>query len=251
MQLENIEKIEENLENEDEHIINMWTPLDMEIDEDYDYIKEGILFKIASTLLYIIVWPILVVYNKLMYNFKIYGRENLTKVKTGKITVSNHVHPMDCTMNAIANAPKSLYFVSIKSNFEIPVIRHIIRLLHAIPIPEGFHNKEKFFLSINRLLKENKTVHFYPEASLWPYYKKIRKFKNGAFKLAVENNVPIVPMVYKFVKPYGIRKYIKRKPFIGLYVLPAIYPDKKLDKKQAVEKLKNDTYLKMKQELEA
>lgn len=33
MQLENIEKIEENLENEDEHIINMWTPLDIEIDE--------------------------------------------------------------------------------------------------------------------------------------------------------------------------------------------------------------------------
>ena len=85
MQLENIEKIEGNLENEDEHIINMWTPLDIEIDEDYDYIKEGIMFKIASTLLYIIVWPILVVYNKIMYNFKIYGRKNLTKIKTGKI----------------------------------------------------------------------------------------------------------------------------------------------------------------------
>ena len=85
MQLENIEKIEENLENEDEHIINMWTPLDIEINEDYNYIKEGIMFKIASTLLYIIVWPILVVYNKIMYNFKIYGRKNLTKIKTGKI----------------------------------------------------------------------------------------------------------------------------------------------------------------------
>lgn len=251
MQLENIEKIEENLENEDEHIINMWTPLDIEIDEDYSYIKEGILFNIASTLLYIIVWPILVVYNKIMYNFKIYGRENLAKIKTGKITVSNHVHPMDCTMNAIANTPKSLYFISIKSNFEIPVIRHIIRLLHAFPIPEELHNKEKFFLSINKLLKENKTVHFYPEASLWPYYKKLRNFKDGAFKLAVENNVPIVPMVYKFVKPYGIRKYIKKKPFIELYVLPAIYPDQSLDKKQSAEKLKNDVYLKMKQELEA
>ena len=109
MQLENIEKIEENLENEDEHIINMWTPLDIEIDEDYDYIKEGIMFKIASTLLYIIVWPILVVYNKIMYNFKIYGRKNLTKIKTGKITVSNHVHPMDCTMNAIAKNYDNLF----------------------------------------------------------------------------------------------------------------------------------------------
>ena len=48
-----------------------------------------------------------------------------------------------------------------------------------------------------------------------------------------------------------IRKYIKKKPFIELYVLPAIYPDQNLDKKQATEKLKNDVYLKMKQELES
>ena len=249
MQLENIEEIEESLLNEDEHIINMWTPLDIKIDEDYKFINNGILFNLASNLLYLVALPLLCIHNKIMYNFKIYGRENLTNIQTGKITVSNHVHPMDCTMNAIANAPDSLYFPTLKSNFEIPVIRHIIRLLHAFPIPEGVSNKEKFFDTIKKLLDENKAVHFYPEASLWPYYKKLRKFKNGAFKIAVEENVPIIPMVYKFVKPYGIRKLIKKRPFIELYILPAIYPDSKLNKVKSIEDLKKRVYLSMNNKL--
>ncbi len=251
MQFENIEEIEENLINEDEHIINMWTPLDLEIDDDYEYVNNGFLFKIASTLLYIIALPIVFIYNKVMYNFKIYGKENLSSIETGKVTVSNHVHPMDCTMNALANAPKSLYFISIKSNFEIPIIRHVIRLLHAIPIPEKISEKTKFFATINQLLKDKKTVHFYPEASLWPYYRKLRKFKNGAFKAAVVNNVPVVPMVYKFVKPYGVRKLIKKRPFIELHILDAVYPDLNLSEKEAEEKLKQTVYNNMKKELEA
>ncbi len=245
MQLENIEEIEETLLNQDEHIINMWTPLNIEIDKDYKFINNGILFNLVSNLLYLVVLPLLYIYNKIMYNFKIYGRENLINVQTGKITVSNHVHPMDCTMNAIANAPDNLYFPTLKSNFEIPIIRHIIKLLHAFPIPEGISNKEKFFNTIKELLEENKTVHFYPEASLWPYYKKLRKFKNGAFKIAVEEDVPIIPMVYKFVKPYGIRKLIKKRPFIELHILPAIYPNKELNKKESVEDLKARVYLSM------
>ncbi len=250
MQLENIEEIEENLAKEDEHIINMWTPLDLEIDGDYEYVNDGILFKLFSTILYVIALPIVYIYNKIMYNFKIYGRENLMIKNTGKITVSNHVHPMDCTMNAIANAPKNLYFISIKSNFEIPIIGHIIKLLHAMPIPEKVSEKAKFFNTIRELLNNKKSVHFYPEASLWPYYKKLRKFKNGAFKIAVENNVPVVPMVYKFVKPYGIRKLIKKRPFIELHILKPVYPDVNLPKKESIEELKNTVYYNMKKELE-
>lgn len=251
MQLENIEKIEENLLNEDEHIINMWTPMNIEIDENYEFINNGILFKTISTLLYIVVLPLLWVYNKVMYNFKIYGRENLINIKTGKITVSNHVHPMDCTMNAIANAPYKMYFPTLKSNFEIPVIRHIIKLLHAFPIPDDISSKKEFSNTITKLLDKNETVHFYPEASLWPYYKKLRKFKTGAFKIATERNVPIIPMVYKFVKPHGIRKLIKKKPFIELHILEPIYPDSSLNKKEAIDKLKNDVYCKMENKLKS
>lgn len=249
MQLGKIEEIEENLKHEDEHVLNMWRPFKFEIKDNFKYVRNGVLFKIASKILYLIIFPILLIYNKLMYGFKIYGRENL--IRGGKITVSNHVHPMDCTMNAIANFPHGLYFPTLKSNFEIPVVRHIIRLLLAFPIPDKKSQKEKFLEAIYELLEKNKTVHFYPEAALWPYYKKIRKFKNGAFNIAVEKNVPIIPCVFKFVEPYGFRKFIKKKPCINLYILEPIYADSNLEKKEAVNDLRNKAYCEMNKVLKA
>lgn len=250
MQLEKIEKIEKSLKSEDEHVINMWRPFNLKINNKYKYIKNGIFFNICSTILYCIIWPILAIYNKAMYNFKIYGIKNLKGIKGGKITVSNHVHPMDCTMNALAVSPKKIYFPTLKSNFEIPIVRHIIRLLHAFPIPEKNSQKKDFLKAIYTLLEKNKIVHFYPEASLWPYYKKLRKFKNGAFDIACEENVPIVPMVYKFVEPYGIWKYIKKKPLIELHILEPVYANLSLNKKEAVYDLRNKVYCKMKDKLE-
>lgn len=251
MQLEKIEKFDENLEYNDEHIINMWRPFNFKIKKNYKYIRKDILFKIFSKILYFIIVPLVYIYNKLVFGFKIYGIDNLKKIKKGKITVSNHIHPMDCTMNAIANFPRSLYFPTLKSNFEIPVIRHLIRLLLAFPIPDKTSQKEDFLKAIYETLDDNKTIHFYPEGSLWPYYKGLRKFKNGAFDIAVEKDISIIPVVFKFVKPYGIRKYIKKKPCINLYILEPIYSNKDLAKKEAVHDLRKKVYLKMNEILDA
>lgn len=102
---------------------------------------------------------------------------------------------------------------------------------------------------IDTLLKENKTVHFYPEGSLWPYHDKIRHFKNGAFDFAVRNNVPIVPMVIKFNKARKISNLIKPRTTITLVVQKPIYPNKLLSKKDAVIDLKNRVYTSMCDEL--
>ena len=106
--------------------------------------------------------------------------------------------------------------------------------------------KIEFNNTINKLLQNGKTVHFYPEGSLWPYYEKIRHFKDGAFRFAVENNIPIIPMVYTFEQCTGILRYIKKKPAIALTILEPIYPDVSLDKFERIKKIKQETYNKMK-----
>lgn len=140
----------------------------------------------------------------------------------------------------ISNFPDVTYYPTLESNFGIPVVRHLIKLLDAIPIPESIHAKTAFFQAINTLLQNGKTVHFYPEGSLWPYYEKIRHFKDGAFRFAVQNNVPIVPMVYTFRKNTGILKYIKKKPSITLTILEPVYPHK--NNTDAIQKLKQDVH---------
>lgn len=209
--------------NDDDHVLNMWTPLKLDITENYQYVPKSIIFNILSTLLYIIAYPILVAYNVIMYGFTVEGKENIKKIKGGKITISNHVHPMDCTMNAIINAPHKMYFPTLKSNFEIPVIRHIIKLLHAIPIPNTLDRKKDFFKCIDDLLISGKTVHLYPETAMWPYCKRLRNFKDGAFKFSINNKVPIVPIIYIFRKPENIYSLFKRKECITARILEPVY----------------------------
>ena len=249
MQLENVKK--ENKENiaEDSHVLHFWQPCKFEINDEFTFVNDNLIFNTFSNLLYIIAYPLLLIINKFLFGFKIEGRENLENIDSGKITISNHVHPMDCTMVGLANVPNKTFFTSLETNFKIPIVRKIIKLLNAVPIPQNIKYTKKFVKSIDELIKNNKTVHFYPEGSLWPHYEKIRHFKNGAFDFAVRNNVPIVPMVIKFNKPKKINNFIKTRTTITLIIQKPIYPNKLLGNKDAILDLKNRAYNSMRTEL--
>lgn len=228
---------EELVEKTDEQVVHMWEPLNFEIKDSYKYISDNKIFNAVSDLLFIIITPILWILNKVMFGFEVQGKENIRKVAGGKITISNHIHYMDCTMNGLINFPERTYFPTLASNFKIPVIRHLIRLLYAIPIPKKQRHKEKFYNQIKKALKDGKIIHMYPEASLWPYYEKIRPFKKGAFKIAVETNCPIVPILYRFEEPDGIFALYKRKKCIHAKVLPPVYPNTELEKNERIRDL--------------
>lgn len=68
---------------------------------------------------------------------------------------------------------------------------------------------------------------------------KLETLKCGAFKIASQKNVPIIPMVFTYRTPTGLRKYIKKKPFITLTILKPIRPNDKLSK----EEKERDIYL--------
>ena len=103
--------------------------------------------------------------------------------------------------------------------------------------------------ALDSILEEGNIVQFYPEASLWPYYSKIRNFKTGAFHFAVRNNVPIIPMVFTFRKPKGIRKIFKNKLDVTLTILDPIKSEEDEETKQRIENLKNKVYKVMEEEI--
>lgn len=219
---------------DDTQVFHMWEPLKFEIKENYQFINQHFLFNLLSNTIFHIIAPILWILNKFLFGFRIEGKENLRKVEEGKITISNHIHPMDCTMNGLVNFPDRVYFLSLASNFKIPFIRHLIRLLYAVPIPEKKSQKTKWRKEILELLQNEKTLHIYPEGALWPYYEDIREFKRGAFKLAVEANKPIVPIFYQFEEPSGIFSLYKKKKCIYAKVLEPVYPNTELKEAEQV-----------------
>lgn len=238
---DDFENNEEAMEEPTENVMEVWHPLKFDVNEKYKYVPTNIFFKIISwTIYYIIAVPILSIILKLVYDFKIEGKENLENLQGGAITVSNHVLVLDCAMVGLAVCGKKKIFYTTQSeSFQIPFVRKLIKLLRAIPIPKGVKNKERMVKEISNLLKDNKFVHFYPEAILYPYCNKIRHFKNGAFDLAIKNDVPVVPIVIKFRQPKGIRKILKRKKDVTLKILEPIYFEKIL-KEESQDNLDNN-----------
>ena len=243
---EDIERLEE-IADENEHIIDLWEPLEFNIDRNYEYVSKDIIFNTFSDVLYyLIAYPILKVLTKIVYDLKIEGRENIDFLEKGAISVSNHVLFLDCAMVGLAWGLKRVYYTTLEGSFKIPFVRKLIKLLRAMPIPEKIKNREYFLKAVDEVLSNGDYVHFYPEAALFPYYKKIRSFKNGAFSIAVKNDVPIVPMVFTFREPKGIRKIFKKKKDVTLKILkPVTIKEEGLNQKQKEELLKNKVHTMM------
>lgn len=243
---EAIEEETQNLEdyNENEHVIHMWEPLAFDIDENYNYVPKGKLFKVFSYLLYYgVAMPVIYLLTKFMYDLKIEGKENLQNLDTGAVTVSNHVLILDCAMVGLALDEKQIFYTTLESSFKIPFVRKLIKLLRAIPIPTENKNKPYFMNAIDSILKEGDIVHFYPEASLWPYYNKIRNLKTGAFRFAIRNDVPIIPMVFTFRRPNGIRRSFKKKSDVTLTILEPIKSDENIvETRKKIDNLRINVY---------
>ena len=79
--------------------------------ENYEYVPKNKIFNFFSNVLYyIIAFPILYVITKIVYNLKIEGKENLKDIKSGAITISNHVLILDCAMVRISIRSKTCIF---------------------------------------------------------------------------------------------------------------------------------------------
>ena len=212
-----------------------------------DLLHHSLIYKILSSLLYLIAYPILFLVTKLWLGLKVEGRENLSKMGDEYITVANHINMIDCAMIALAIFPRIPYFLTLQSNLEIPFIKYLVMLFRGIPIPRNKSGKEKMVNTIDDLLQKGEVVGIYPEGELIPYYEGIREFKNGAFNFAVKNQVPILPIVFTYREPEGIIKLIKKKPFITLTILEPEFPKTEKTMENVVE-LRNRVQRKMRLE---
>ena len=226
-----------------QNVVHMPTPITLSLDPSYDYLRSGFAAAagnaILKTLAMLLVYPFL----RLFLGFRIIGRENVKRLKNrGFVAVSNHVHVMDSPMTACAIGFRRTYFVSAASNFCIPVIRHLVRALGAVPLSDEPSQVMKMFSEMEKAISANKAVQFFPEGFLIPYGSEIRPFRRGAFKLAGDTGAAVLPMVFTYQRPGGVFRHLKRKPFVTLHILPAVEPDPGLSARQAGICLEKEVY---------
>jgi len=198
----------------------------------------GVFFKLFTRLFQMVIaYPILLFWTRFVLGVKVYGRKNLRGLKSA-LTVCNHVHMLDSVLIGLAFFPRRVVFPALPQNVKSLWPGKLVWVLGGFSIPENIMELKTFFDEMEFLLIKNNIVHFFPEGELKPYDTNLRTFKKGAFHLAAQAQVPIVPMLITFESPKGLRKIIRRKPVMRLHIGKPIYPvdtDLKTDSKLRME----------------
>lgn len=169
--------------------------------------------------------------NTLGFHIKIKGKKNLKGIKSG-ITISNHVHYIDCLWNMQALKRKKLYITGAPHNFKKGFFGATLKAGGFIPLTTSLSETKKFSAYISEILKKGGFVHFYPEQALWLRYEQSRPLKKGAFYYASLNNVPIIPIVICFRKTN-----FKKHKNVTLHICPPIYPDPDLSQRENCQRM--------------
>lgn len=208
------------------------------IDKNYKY-EHSFLWEACSYLLQnIFSMPIKIGYSKIKFRLKYIGREKLKKYKnTGYFIYANHTQPFaDTFIPSVANYPKRNFLIVNPANVSIKYAGHIIEMLGAIPTPDDKTAAKNFLQTIEKRIKQKYSVTIYPEAHIWPYYTKIRPFKDVSFKYPVELNVPVFSLTNTY------QSYGKNKIKIVSYIDGPFFAKNELNKKEKQKDLRNIVY---------
>jgi len=109
---------------------------------------------------------------------------------------------------------------------EFPVLGTYTRLLGGVPIPAGRNGFKKIQEISERAFRYRRFFHFYAEGECFLYNQDINKFHSGAFRIAAELDIPVIPMVTVFsngpCKPWSF--WGRSIPKETLIVLEPEYP---------------------------
>lgn len=139
--------------------------------------------------------------NKLIIK-QVIGIENLQKVKTGAIITCNHFNPYDSfaiekVFRESGQAKeKKLYKVIREGNYtNFPgLYGFFFRNCDTLPLSSSNRTMIEFLKAVDTILQRKDFILIYPEQSMWWNYRKPKPLKNGAFKMAARNNVPVIPV---------------------------------------------------------
>lgn len=213
--------------------------------DNFKYVKRSPFWKLCAWLTYYCVAvPFGSLFCWLKFRTKVKNRKILKASKgKGFFLYANHTQgSADAFLPALSIYPKRNYIMVHEDAVSIRGIKNLVLMLGGIPVASTKNNIRLMKECINKRIKHKHTVTIYPEAHIWPYATKIRNFKSGSFRYPVELDTPVYTSTVVYRKRTGISKLWSNKPFATIYLDGPFYADKKLNKKEAIEKLRNEVY---------
>ncbi|MEP1033883.1 lysophospholipid acyltransferase family protein [Ekhidna sp.] len=157
------------------------------------------------------------------------------------ILCSNHFSYLDIPILGLF--PMPFKFVGKSSLARIPLFGYMYRTLHITVNRSSYRSRARSLVKAREAVADGFNLGFFPEGGIrLESYPKMVDFKDGAFKIAAENNLPIIPvsMPDNFrILPDDDLLNIRRKKCRIVYHRP-IWPVGKED--EDVKKLKQEVF---------
>ncbi|WP_425390191.1 lysophospholipid acyltransferase family protein [Ekhidna sp.] len=120
------------------------------------------------------------------YHFKIDKKQQY-------ILCANHFSYLDIPILGLFPLP--FKFVGKSSLARIPIFGYMYRTLHITVNRSSYRSRARSLVKAREAIADGFNLGFFPEGGIrLTEYPNMVDFKDGAFKLSVENNIPIVPV---------------------------------------------------------
>jgi len=155
------------------------------------------------------------------WNLKVMGLENIDHKRT-YVIISNHQSLADIAV--LYQTKMQFKWVAKASLFKVPFIGWCLSLIKHIKLTRGdFASIKEIYNQASSWLRKDMSVLFFPEGTRSDN-DRMNEFQNGAFKLAIKEKKPVLPICLK-----GTRDTIPKGSWIfksrvsaKLVVLPAV-----------------------------
>ena len=167
----------------------------------------------------------------IVYRPKIVGIENVPKDKAALIC-PNHVHALDSAI-IVAKFKRRVSVLAKEELYRSRFIRFIADLFGIYPVKPDSKSMESVKISL-KILKNNGLLMLFPEGTRNGMAKGVKP-KDGAIKLAIKANVPIIPVGIQG----NFKPFTKVKINIGEPIYYTEYKDE-INDRELIEDLTKD-----------
>ena len=128
------------------------------------------------------------------FRYKI-KREQIPNPKASYMFVANHTSMTDI-MLMLAAVKNPFVFVGKKELAKIPVFGFFYKRTCILVDRSSAKSRQAVFLRAQRRLKQGLSICIFPEGGVPEESVLLDAFKDGAFRLAINHQIPIVPMTF-------------------------------------------------------
>jgi 1-acyl-sn-glycerol-3-phosphate acyltransferase len=133
----------------------------------------------------------------LLIRVKIENLDNLLSHKGPFVIVSNHFSYLD--IPALGLIPTDMVFVGKASLGNVPLFGYMFRNLHIAVNRNSLKSRGESMMRAKELLDEGASVVIFPEGGInSPAPPLLGKFKEGAFKIAEDKQIPVIPITLSY-----------------------------------------------------